>query len=58
MLPKGYLLTKVNPATLNTFRSAILGRLAFTILTQPAIMIRPATAEMTLVSTDAVAAQG
>ena len=48
----------MNPAALNTFCSAILGRLAFTILTQPAIMIRPAMAEMSLVSTDAVATQG
>ena len=48
----------MNPAVLNTFRSAILGRLAFTILTQSAIMIRPATAEMSLVSTDAVVTQG
>ena len=48
----------MNPAALNTFCSAILGRLAFTILTQPAIMIRLAMAEMSLVSTDAVAMQG
>ena len=36
----------MNPAALNTFRSAILGQLAFTILTQPANMIRPVMTEI------------